>query len=136
VLSTKLMDFRRSTICFMAMLLPLLCRLFSQVDHGLLSLARCSLLPLWDWSINRRSSIRPAFGFRSAPRISIALVQPASELVVFLENQLKRLADDGVAAIVDEAPVAVGHGQLILKKFHNDLLLSSFDALWYVGRHC
>lgn len=117
------------------MLLPLLCRLFSQVDQGLLSLARCSLPP-WAWSINRRSSIRPAFGFSSAPRISIALVQPASELVVFLENQLERLADDGVAAIVDEGPVAVDHGQLILKTFHNDLLPSSFDALWYVGRHC
>jgi hypothetical protein len=112
------------------MLLSLLCRFCPDRDHGLLSLALCSLLHLWSRTINRNISIRPDTAMRGRLNIRGTLLQPAGELAIFLKNQLKRVADHEVAAIVNKPSVAVEHGQLILKEFDGDLLIGPFDAFW------
>jgi hypothetical protein len=111
------------------MLLFLLCRFVPHLDHGILSLSLCGLVHVWSRPINRRISILPDTAVLSRPNIRGTLLEPASERAVFLKNQLKRLADDVVAAIVNKPPVAVKHRQLILKEFDGDLLLAPFEAL-------
>ena len=45
-----------------------------------------------------------------------------------LNTSSRGLADDVIAAVIDELAILVEHGELVLVELHRDLLLGSLDS--------